>query len=214
MITTIIDLFLHLDQHLADLTQQYGTAVHFILFAIIFAETGLVVTPFLPGDSLLFAAGALSAISDSQLSLLNLMWMLSLAGILGDSVNYSIGRRLGPRVFQFEKSRLLNKEHLIRAQRFYEKYGSAAVVLARFVPIVRTFAPFVAGVGEMNYRRFLFFNVLGGLIWVNLFLLGGYWFGNLPAVKSQFHFVIVGIIVVSVLPIAWEAVRHHLRSRS
>jgi membrane-associated protein len=173
------------------------------LVAIIFCETGLVITPFLPGDSLLFAAGAISAL-DTPVSPVVLIIILSLAGILGDAVNYAIGLRVGPKIFSKEKSRLLNKRHLERAQRFYEKYGGRTIVFARFVPIVRTFAPFVAGIGRMGYRRFALYNVSGAIGWVASFVLAGYYFGTIPAVKRNFTLVIIAIMVISVLPIAIE----------
>lgn len=199
----LVDLFLHLDVHLDNMAVSLGPWLYLILFAIIFCETGLVVTPFLPGDSLLFAVGALSA-STGNPNLVLLLPLLIVAAVAGDAVNYWIGRVLGPKVFQREHSWLLNKKHLLRAQAFYEKHGGKTIVLARFVPIVRTFAPFVAGVGTMSYRRFWTFNVIGGIAWVALFLIGGYSFGTMPFVKSNFHIVIFGIIGVSVLPIAWE----------
>jgi len=181
--------------------------MYVLLFAILFCETGLIVLPLLPGDSLLFAAGALCALPDSGLSLPLMMVLLVVAAIVGDAVNYSVGRYLGPAVFRSESSFLLNKKHLIHTQRFYEKYGGKTIVLARFIPIVRTFAPFVAGVGQMSYRRFALFNVTGGVAWVVGFLGLGYAFGNMPIVKKQFHYVIVAIIVVSVAPAVFEFFR-------
>ena len=201
---TILDYVLHLDRHLVALVQAYGTWTYLILFAIVFLETGLVVTPFLPGDSLLFAAGALAA--KEALDVRVLFLVLAVAAILGDSVNYWIGRSLGPRVFR-ENVRFLNRKHLERTHRFYEKHGGKTILLARFVPIVRTFAPFVAGVGTMHYGRFWAYNVVGGLVWVGGFLLAGYWFGNLPVVKENFSLVLIGIIVLSVLPIVIEVAR-------
>jgi len=181
--------------------------MYVLLFAILFCETGLIVLPLLPGDSLLFAAGALCALPDSGLSLPLMMVLLVVAAIVGDAVNYSVGRYLGPAVFRSESSFLLNKKHLLHTQRFYEKYGGKTIVLARFIPIVRTFAPFVAGVGQMSYRRFALFNVTGGVAWVVGFLGLGYAFGNMPIVKKQFHYVIVAIIVVSVAPAVFEFFR-------
>lgn len=199
-----VDLFLHLDKHLNDMAITLGPWLYIILFAIIFAETGLVVTPFLPGDSLLFAVGALAASVGSPINLLLLLPLLIIAAVLGDAVNYWIGYALGPKIFQSEKSWLLNRRHLLKAQSFYEKYGSKTIVLARFVPIVRTFAPFVAGIGKMSYRRFWAFNVVGGIAWVSIFLIAGFQFGGLEVVKRNFHIVIFGIIFVSVLPMIVE----------
>lgn len=197
----IADLFLHLDEHLTNVFTKYGVWTYGILFAIIFLETGVVVTPFLPGDSLLFAAGALSAAGG--LNPLLLFAVLTAAAILGDSVNYSIGRAMGPRVFR-EDIRWLKREYLERTQQFYEKHGGKTIILARFVPIVRTFAPFVAGVGTMSYSRFVFFNVVGGVIWTGSLIFAGYFFGNLPVVREHFEVVVLGIVFVSVLPMAWE----------
>ncbi len=196
-----VDLFLHLDTHLADIISRYGTWTHLILFLIVFAETGLVVTPFLPGDSLLFAAGTFAALG--SLNPLLLIVTLIVAAILGDTVNYWIGHRIGPRAFSGQL-RFLKKEHLDRTAAFYEKHGGKTIILARFVPIVRTFAPFVAGVGTMNYARFLAYNVVGGVVWVTLFVVAGYFFGNIPAVRKNFTLVILAIIVLSVLPIVVE----------
>jgi membrane-associated protein len=184
-----------------------GSWLYVVLFAIIFAETGLVVTPFLPGDSLLFAVGAVAAHPDSPLNIGLLAVLLVVAAVLGDALNYAIGYFIGPKVFSREKSRLLNKKHLLRAQNFYEKYGGVTIVLARFVPIVRTFAPFVAGIGKMSYRRFAAYNVAGGTVWILSFLLAGWWFGGLEVVQKRFKLVIVAIIVISVLPGAVEFVR-------
>ena len=200
----LIDLVLHLDDHLNALSASMGGWTYAILFAVVFCETGLIVTPFLPGDSLLFAVGALSATEGSPLNPVVLFALLLIAAILGDAVNYMIGRGLGPKVFHSERSRLLNKDHLLKAQAFYVKHGGKAIFLARFVPIVRTFAPFVAGIGRMNPLRFWMFNVSGGVVWVGLFVFAGYLFGNVPLVKKNYSLVILGIIVVSVLPIAWE----------
>lgn len=200
----VIDVVLHLDRYLAQLSAYMGNWTYAILFLIVFAETGLIVTPFLPGDSLLFAAGALIALPDSGLSFPMMFTLLLVAAIVGDAVNYAAGRAIGPRVFRSETSRLLNKEHLIRAQKFYEKYGGKAVFLARFAPIIRTFAPFVAGVGKMNYSKFWFYNVSGAVCWVGSFLIAGFYFGSMPIVKKYFHLVIIGIVVVSLLPVAYE----------
>ena len=188
---------LHLDTHLADVIRQYGVWTYAIMFLIVFCETGLVVTPFLPGDSLLFVAGAFAAAGSLQLTALLLL--LGIAAIVGDSVNYAIGRAIGKKVFRHD-ARFLNHRHLERTQAFYRKHGAKMIVLARFIPILRTFAPFVAGVGEMPYETFIIYNVVGGTIWVFLFTLLGYGFGNIPAVKDHFSIVILGIIVLSLLP--------------
>ncbi len=189
------------------LVVRFDTWLYAILFLIVFCETGLVVTPFLPGDSMLFAVGAVAALDGSPLSVPLLAGLLIVAAIVGDAVNYAIGHYLGPKVFRYEDSWLLNKRHLLRAQEFYEKWGGLAIVLARFAPIVRTFAPFVAGIGKMSYPRFAFYNVTGGVAWVLSFLLLGYWWGNMPWVKQNFTYVVFGIIVISVLPIVWEFIR-------
>jgi len=199
-----IDLVLHLDRHLAHLSASLGSWMYLILFTVIFCETGLVVTPFLPGDSLLFAVGTLVAIPGSDLSFPLMFVLLNIAAVAGDAVNYGIGRVVGPRVFRFEDSFFWNREHLQRAQQFYEKHGGKAIFLARFVPIIRTFAPFVAGVGQMNYFRFWVFNVSGGICWVGSFLGLGYLFGNTPFVKRNLSLMLPAIIVLSVLPIAFE----------
>jgi membrane-associated protein len=209
-----IDLFLHLDQHLNEWAGMLGPWLYLLLFAIVFAETGFVVTPFLPGDSLLFAVGALAASDGSPLNIVAIAVLLCLAAIAGDAVNYAIGHYVGPRVFTSEGSWLLNKQHLLRTQAFYEKHGGKTIILARFMPIVRTFAPFVAGIGKMQYPRFALFNVTGGIIWVVAFLLGGYLFGNVPVVKRNFHFVILAIIVISVMPPVIEFVRARRESRA
>jgi membrane-associated protein len=201
----LIELFVHLDQHLAELTVTYGGWIYGLLFLIIFCETGLVVTPFLPGDSLLFAAGTLAALGSFNIWLLGAM--LIVAAVVGDTVNYHVGYYLGPRVIGGQSSRWLNQRHLDRTHRFFERYGARTIILARFVPIVRTFAPFVAGIGTMSYRRFLVYNVVGGVIWVTGFLGAGYWFGNVPIVKKHFSLVILGIIVVSLLPMLFEFLR-------
>ena len=203
-INQCISLFLHLDTHLSTVIASFGVWTYVLLFIIIFCETGLVVTPFLPGDSLLFAAGAFAAKGDLHIALLFLLF--AAAAIIGDSVNYAIGKFLGPQVFE-RKMHLIKREHLMKAHVFYEKHGGKAIILSRFVPIVRTFAPFVAGVGEMQYRQFLSYNIIGGLIWVTLFLFGGYFFGNLPVVKQNFEIVILGIVVVSIIPMLVEWLR-------
>jgi membrane-associated protein len=203
----LIDFILHIDQHLAELTQQYGLWTYAILFAIVFCETGLVVTPLLPGDSLLFAAGALAALPDAALNVHLVVLLLCAAAILGDTVNYWIGHTLGPVVFE-RNSRFFKREHLVRTQAFYEKHGGKTIVLARFFPIIRTFAPFVAGVGRMHYGRFIGYNIVGGILWVVLFTYLGYFFGNLPFVKDNFSLVVLAIIVLSLLPGLLELLRH------
>lgn len=202
-LTDFLNIILHLDVHLNAWVAQFGIWMYVILFLIIFCETGLVITPFLPGDSLLFALGALAASPDSVLKLIPLSITLIIAGIIGDAVNYSIGRYFGPKVFK-TKSKFFKEEYLTKTQGFYEKHGGKTIILARYVPIVRTFAPFVAGIGKMSYPRFFAYNVVGAISWVLIFLCAGFYFGNLPSVKQNFHLVIVGIIVVSVLPMAIE----------
>ena len=199
-----LDFFLHLDRHLAEITAQYGTWTYAILAGILFCETGLVVTPFLPGDSLLFTAGALAALGSLDPRLLNLL--LFVAVLAGDNVNYWVGRFIGPRAFTGDY-RFFRKEHLQRTHAFFERHGGKTVVLARFVPIVRTFTPFVAGIGAMTYPRFLLYSIGGGAIWVTAFLWAGYLFGNLPAVRANFSFVVLGIIALSVLPIVIGVLR-------
>ena len=203
---TFIEFFLHLDKHLADLTSQYGSCAYGIISLILFAETGLVVTPFLPGDSLLFAAGALSA-AGGGLNVYYLWPCLMLAVFCGDNVNYWVGHRLGRRVFR-EDARILKLDYLHRTEAFYAKYGGRAVVLARFLPILRTYAPFVAGASKMPYGRFLAFSGAGSLVWISMFLFGGYFFGNIPAVKNNFMVVILAIILISVIPAVVEVVKH------
>jgi membrane-associated protein len=201
---TALDFFLHLDRHLAEITAQYGTWTYAILAGIVFCETGLVVTPFLPGDSLLFTAGALAALGSLDPRLLNLL--LFVAVLAGDNVNYWVGRFIGPRAFTGDY-RFFRKEHLQRTHAFFERHGGKTVVLARFVPIIRTFTPFVAGIGAMTYPRFLLYSIGGGALWVTAFLWAGYFFGNLPAVRANFSFVVLGIIAVSVLPLVIGVLR-------
>ncbi|MBR2504872.1 MAG: DedA family protein [Elusimicrobiaceae bacterium] len=203
-LTYLVDFILHIDAHLFELVEQYGMWIYAILFIIVFCETGLVVTPFLPGDSLLFASGALAAMQGSPINLWVLIPAIFAAAVLGDTVNYEIGKWLGPKVFNRKDSWLLNQDHLHKAHAFYEKYGGKTIILARFIPIIRTFAPFVAGIGKMTYLHFISYNVIGGLIWVLLFVFGGYWFADLPLVQNHFHYVIVAIIVISVLPAVYE----------
>jgi len=206
-----VDFFLHLDKHLAEVIQAYGTWTYALLFSIVFLETGLVVTPLLPGDSLLFAAGSFAALGALDVGLLFVL--LSVAAILGDTVNYAIGHYLGPKVFHFPKSRFFNPEHLRQTHTFYEKYGGKTIIIARFVPIVRTFAPFVAGIGAMSYGRFLAYNVVGGVLWVAICLFAGYFFGNLPFVKKNFSLVIIAIVLVSILPALVEYLRHRREAK-
>lgn len=208
MLSQFVDIFLHLDVHLAELAQSMGPLVYLILFLIIFAETGLVVTPILPGDSLLFAAGALCAVDGSGLSVHLMAGLLFVAAVLGDASNYMIGRYFAPRIFTSEHSWLLNKKHLKKTEEFYLRYGPFTVVIARFVPIVRTFAPFVTGMSRMPFKKYVPFNLLGAGAWVLGFIYVGYIFGNVPAIKSNFHIVIVAIIVLSVMPIAVEWLKH------
>lgn len=203
----LIDLFLHVDRHLATLTSTYGTWTYVILFTVVFCETGLVVTPFLPGDSLLFAAGALAANPDTGLNVTGLFGLLAAAAILGDTVNYHVGKFLGPKVLNNPNSRIFKKEYLDRTHRFFEKYGGRTIIVARFVPIVRTFAPFVAGVGAMTYGKFLAYNIVGGVAWVFGFVYVGYYFGTIPIVKENFPIVIMAIIVLSVMPMVIEWIR-------
>jgi membrane-associated protein len=204
----IIDYFLHLDQHLSQVISQYGSWTHLLLFLIVFCETGLVVMPFLPGDSLLFAAGTFAALGALDVRLI--VVLLIAAAILGDTVNYWIGAYIGPRAFSGD-IRFLRKEYLDRTHAFYEKHGGKTIILARFVPIIRTFAPFVAGVGAMSYPRFITYNVVGAVLWVGLFVLGGYFFGNIRMVRENFTLVILAIIAISVLPILVETLRARRR---
>ena len=197
-----IDFVLHLDAHLIELVSDYGGWTYAILFLIIFCETGLVVTPILPGDSLLFAVGTIAA--TGALDPLTVSVLLAIAAILGDTVNYAAGYWIGPRIFSREDSWLLNKQHLERTHRFYEKYGGKTIIFARFIPIIRTFAPFVAGIGKMSYSRFIAYNVVGGIVWIAAFVYAGYFFGNIPIVKDNFSLVILAIIVISVMPAVIE----------
>jgi len=205
----LVDLFLHLDIYLQSFVQQYGALVYIVLFVVIFCETGLVVTPILPGDSLLFAAGSIAAIGELNVHLLALLLMI--AAILGDNVNYAIGKYVGVKVFNKEKSLLFNKKYLLKAHAFYEKYGGKTIIIARFVPIIRTFAPFVAGIATMSYSRFFAYNVIGAVLWVGLFVYGAYFFGNIPVVKENFTLVIIAIIILSIMPPVIEFVRHKYR---
>jgi membrane-associated protein len=216
-IKKLVDFILHIDVHLGEIINNYGTWTYAVLFFIVFAETGLVVTPFLPGDSLLFAAGAFSAKPDTVLNVHVMAALLFLAAFIGDTVNYWIGAKLGPAVFKREDSMFLRRKHLERAHAFFEKYGGRAIILARFVPIVRTFVPFVAGIGKMTYRQFIIYNLIGGFAWVYFFTYAGYLFGNQPFVQKNFKLVILAIIFLSVLPIvfeAWKAFRESKTTRS
>jgi membrane-associated protein len=210
-LTDFIDFFLHAERHLEWFIRNYDVWIYALLFAIIFCETGLIVTPFLPGDSLIFAVGAIAGKGLIQVE--TITPLLLVAAIVGDAVNYSIGKWTGPKVFHYESSRLFNKDHLLKAHSFYEKYGGRAIILARFVPIVRTFAPFVAGIGAMTYSKFAIYNVTGAILWVGIFLGGGYYFGGLEIVQKNMKLVILGIIIVSVLPIIWEIAKAQLEKR-
>ncbi len=212
VLKNLSDLFLHLDKHLVEIIRQYGTLAYLLLFMVIFLETGLVVTPFLPGDSLLFIAGTISA--TGAMNILVLYALFAFAAILGDTLNYWIGHTIGPKVFQRENSKIFKPEYLAKTHSFYEKYGGKTIILARFIPIVRTFAPFVAGVGKMHYGQFISYNIIGGLVWTALFTFGGYFFGNLPIVKEHFHEVVLGIIVLSVVPVLYELYKHKRMPKS
>ncbi len=209
----LTDWFLHLDVHLNELVVVMGPWLYLLVFAIVFCETGLVVMPFLPGDSLLFALGAMAALPTSPLQIVPLFFLLLIAGILGDATNYHIGKYLGPKVFNREDSWLLRKDHLRKTQEFYERHGGKTIIIARFMPIIRTFAPFVAGIGTMEYRRFAIFNVTGALLWVGSFLVAGYFLGNIPAVQRNFHIIIVAIVIISIMPGVVEWLRIKQRAR-
>jgi len=206
VIQSFVDIVLQLDVHLSHLVTQYGLATYGILFFIIFAETGLVITPFLPGDSLLFAAGAIAALGAFRIEYI--LVLLSTAAILGDTVNYWIGHFFGQAIVNNPKVPFINQEHIDKTEKFYKKYGGKTIILARFVPIIRTFAPFVAGVARMNYKQFISFNAIGGLLWISLFTLAGFFFGNFPFVKQNFHYVIFVIIGLSLVPIVYEYIQH------
>ena len=205
-----IDVLLHLDKYLSVMIQNYGLGTYMILFLIIFCETGLVVTPFLPGDSLLFAAGAFAAIGSLDIKLLLLV--VSVAAILGDTVNYTIGKSIGHKIYEMENVRFMKKDHLLKARDFYEKYGATTIIIARFIPIIRTFAPFIAGIGEMKFKKFISYNIIGGLFWAALVTLVGYYFGNLPTVKHNFSFVIIAIIFISILPAVFEFIKQKMKA--
>ncbi len=206
LLKKLFDFVMHLDIHLRALIQTYGLWTYLILFVVIFCETGLVVTPFLPGDSLIFAAGTFAAAK--TLNVWALFLILSAAAVIGDTVNYWIGKIVGPKVFHKEKTRFFKKEYLDRTHEFYEKYGAETIIIARFVPIIRTFAPFVAGIGKMSYGKFLSYNVIGGVGWVAIFTFGGYFFGNIPFVKKNFSIVIIAIILISLVPAVLEFLKH------
>lgn len=201
-----MDILLHLDTYLADLVGKYGTLSYVLLFLVVFAETGLVVTPFLPGDSLLFAAGTIAALGSLDIGTTTLL--LCIAAIFGDTVNYWIGHGFGKKIVDHPRVKFINQEHIDKTERFFEKYGGKTIILARFVPIVRTFAPFVAGVGTMKYKKFIAYNVAGGILWVLLFTLAGYFFGNLPVIQENFHFAIFAIIGLSLVPMIYEYIQH------
>ena len=211
----IIDLILHLNVHLNELVDKVGPFwTYGILFAIVFCETGFVVTPFLPGDSLLFAVGALAASTGSPLNVHVLFFLLLAAAIIGDTVNYHIGKYLGPRVLKNENSRIFKKQYLDKTHAFFEKYGGKTIILARFVPIVRTFAPFIAGVGAMTYRKFILYNIVGAIVWVSSLLYAGFFFGNMPIVKKNFGLVVIAIIVISILPGVFEFIKAQRESKA
>lgn len=209
-----IDIFLHLDKYLEVIIKDYGLLTYVILFIVIFAETGLVVTPFLPGDSLLFAAGTFTANEAMGLNPIFMFILLTIAAVLGDAVNYTIGHFIGPKVFEKEKIKFLKKEHLEKTHQFYEKYGGKTIIIARFVPIVRTFAPFVAGIGKMTYAKFALYNVTGAILWVGMFVFGGYFFGNFEIVRKNYSLVVVAIVVISVLPGVYEFLKHRSQQKN
>jgi membrane-associated protein len=211
LFATLIDFILHIDRHLRVLCTDYGAWVYAILFLIVFCETGLVVTPFLPGDSLLFAVGSMAAIG--ALDAAGAILILTAAAVLGDAVNYAVGHSVGPRVFHREHGRLLNKEYLHRTHAFYERHGGKTIVIARFLPIIRTFAPFVAGIGRMTYPRFAFYNISGAVAWVLIFVLAGYWFGNIPVIQRNFSLVILALVLIPGIPSAVEFTRIQLARR-
>lgn len=213
LIRFVIDFILHIDVHLAELVAQYGIWIYAILFLILFCETGLVVTPFLPGDSLLFVAGALAALPTNDLDVHTMVALMVVAAILGDAVNYTIGRLFGDKLFSNPNSKIFRRSYLDKTHAFYERHGGKTIILARFVPIVRTFAPFVAGMGKMSYRHFSLYNVSGGLLWVLLFTYAGYWFGNMPVVQDNLKLLIVAIILLSILPGVIEVWRQRRAAR-
>lgn len=205
MIGRIFEIVLHLDKYLQLLVNQYSTATYLLLFLIIFLETGIVITPFLPGDSLLFVAGALAATGSFKIAVLFLV--IFIAAVIGDTVNYHVGKYFGPKIFRKESSILFHKEYLVRAEKFYEKHGKKTIIIARFIPIIRTFAPFVAGIGRMPYGIFLIYNIVGAFLWCSLFIFGGYLFGNISWIKEHFGLLILGIIFISLMPVAKEIIK-------
>ena len=211
MLSNIIDVILHVDQYLNLIVNEYSAMTYILLFLVIFLETGIVIFPFLPGDSLLFAAGAIAALGSLNI------WMLFIivlaAAVIGDTVNYHIGKYVGPRIFKKESSFFFRKEYLIRAQNFYKKYGKKTIILARFIPIIRTFAPFVAGIGSMKYRSFIVYNIIGAFLWCSLFIFGGFLLGNIPWVKEHFEFLVIAIIVVSLIPLVKEVINLLLKKQ-
>ncbi|PKN88294.1 MAG: hypothetical protein CVU51_04315 [Deltaproteobacteria bacterium HGW-Deltaproteobacteria-1] len=211
IILFIMDFFIHLDKYLPMIVDSFGVWAYVIVFIVIFCETGLVVTPVLPGDSLLFTLGTLAALG--ALNIEALLILLSIAAIAGDSVNYAIGHYIGPKVFHYEESRFFKKQYLIKTHEFYERHGGKTIIIARFMPFIRTFAPFVAGVGAMSYPKFILYNIVGGITWVCVFLLGGYFFGNIPAVKRNFTIVILAIIIISVMPGVIAYIRQKMITR-
>lgn len=211
MFLRAIEIFLHLDKYLQAIVDEYSALTYGLLFLIIFLETGIVITPFLPGDSLLFTAGALAAIDSFRIEILFLI--IFIAAVLGDTINYHIGKYIGPKIFTKESSFFFHKEHLTRAQKFYEKYGKKAIIIARFVPIMRTFAPFVAGIGKMSYKVFLAYNIIGATIWCGLFIFGGFLFGNIPWVRENFGVIVVAIIFISLIPVFKEVAFHYLQKK-
>jgi len=211
-VSSLIDIFLHLDKHLSLYMNEYGIYIYLILFIIVFCETGLVILPFLPGDSLIFATGALAAVG--SIKLLPIYLIFCIAAIVGDTVNYSIGHFLREKVTERKNIRFLKKEYLDQTTAFFERHGSATIILARFVPIIRTFAPFVAGVGMMPYRIFISFNAIGGILWVTIALFAGYFFGNIPLVKNNFSIVVLGIVVISVLPLVFTFIKNKIATKN
>jgi membrane-associated protein len=211
ILSFLLNFILHLDEHLIEFVAQYGLFTYGVLFFVIFIETGFVVTPFLPGDSLLFAAGTIAALDSLGIGLV--ITLLIIAAILGDTANYWIGHYFGKKIIGSSKNRLIKQEHIAKTEEFYEKYGGKTIILARFVPIVRTFAPFVAGIGTMEYKKFIFYNVIGGVLWVTLFTLGGYFFGNIPFIQENFHYAVFLIILLSLLPMVYEYVQHKKKSK-
>mgnify|MGYP001594730782 CR=1 FL=1 len=205
MLSPIVDAILHVDAYLQFIVNEYSTMTYLLLFLVIFLETGIVITPFLPGDSLLFAAGALAAVGYLKIGILFII--VFIAAVIGDTLNYHIGKYIGPKIFKRESSLFFNKKYLVRAQAFYEKHGKKTIILARFIPIIRTFAPFVAGIGLMKYKIFLFYNVIGAFLWCSLFVFGGFLLGNIPWVKEHFEFLVIAIIIVSLIPLIKEIIQ-------